>query len=311
MKLKAAWGRVPEWGKAFLIAIGLLLVMHLFVLRWVTVRSTSMFATLMPGVFVGVERWPVWTGLHRGDIIVFRDPVQDDRPKSQRELLVKRIVGAPGDLVELRDGKLFVNGISVPPYAQQTGRWALRLKSGTDPTELLAQVGLPADFVLPGQTVIDLPLNNAMAAQLRARADVVSVEQRGPATGSPGHLFPYGPNFRWNNDNYGPLRVPAEDDTVAVTAYTLPIYDRIISRYERNVVEVSGGELLINGKAAERYFIKQDYYFVLGDSRDNSSDSRYWGFVPADQIIGRASFVLLNARTFHGGSAKGRTFKKL
>lgn len=306
MKLKAIRDRVPEWGKAFLIAIGLLLVMHLFVLRWVTVRSSSMFATLMPGDLVGVERWPIWTGLQRGDIIVFRDPVQDDRPKGQRELLVKRIVGAPGDLVELRDGELFVNGISVPPDEHRTARWAVRLKSGTNATELLAQIGLPADFVLSGHTVIDLPLNSTLAAQLRARPDVVSVERRGPATGSPGHLFPFGPNFRWNNDNYGPLRVPAAGDTVAVTSFTLPIYDRIISRYERNVVEVSGGELLINGNAADRYTVRQDYYFVLGDSRDNSSDSRYWGFVPADQVVGRAGFVLLNARSFQLGPARGR-----
>lgn len=311
MSPKAIWGRIPEWGKAFLIAIGLLAGMHLFVLRWVTVRSTSMFTTLMPGDLMGVERWPVWTGLHRGDIIVFRDPVQDDRPKSERELLVKRIVGGPGDIVELRRGELFVNGISVAPYAGQTGRWAVRLKSGTNATELLAQIGLPADFVLPGHTLIDLPLNPAMAAHLRARPDVVSVERRGPATGSPGHLFPFGPNFRWNNDTYGPLRVPAADDTVAVTSFTLPIYDRIISRYEHNVMEVSGGELLINGGAAERYTIRQDYYFVLGDSRDLSSDSRYWGFVPADQIIGRAGFVLLNARAFRHGTPAGRTFKRL
>lgn len=311
MKLRAGRGRIPEWGKAFLIAIGLLLVIHLFVLRWVTVRSTSMFATLMPGDLVGVERWPVWTGLHRGDIIVFRDPVQDDRPKRRRELLVKRIVGAPGDLVELRAGELFVNGISVAPWPHQTARWAVRLKSGTNATELLAQIGLPADFVLPGHTVIDLPLNPAMAARTRVRPEVVSVERRRPATGSPSHLFPFGPNFRWNNDTYGPIRVPAGGDTVAVTSFTLPLYDRIISRYEHNVVEVSGGELVINGTAAERYTIQQDYYFVLGDSRDFSSDSRYWGFVPADEIVGRAGFVLLNATAFRNGSPDGRTFKNL
>ena len=76
-------------------------------------------------------------------------------------------------------------------------------------------------------------------------------------------------------------------------------------------MEVSDRELLINGKTAERYTVRQNYYFVLGDSRDNSSDSRYWGFVPADQIIGRAGFILLNARSFHGVSANGRNFKKL
>ena len=106
--------------------------------------------------------------------------------------------------------------------------------------------------------------------------------------------------------------MPAAGDTVAITSYTLPIYDRIISRYEHNVVEVSGGELLINGRSSERYRVRQDYYFVLGDSRDFSSDSRYWGFVPADQIVGRAGFILLNARSLHGdGGTKHRMFKNL
>lgn len=310
MKLKAIGAHVPEWGKAFLFAAGLLLAIHLFVLRWVTVRSTSMFATLLPGDLVGVERWPVWTGLHRGDIIVFRDPVQDDRPQGERQLLVKRIAGTPGDLVELRAGALFVNGIPVLPHAHQTSRWAVRLKNGTNATELLARIGLPADLVLPGQTVVDLPLNTAMAAQLRARPDVVSVEPRGQARGAPAHLFPFGPNFRWNNDTYGPIRVPGAGDTIAVTPYTLPLYDRIISRYEHNVMEVSGGELRINGTPAERYTVRQDYYFVLGDSRDFSSDSRYWGFVPADQVIGRAGFILLNARTLHHGTPADRAFKR-
>jgi len=110
MKLKGVWKRIPEWGKAFLLAFTLLLLVHLFVLRWVTVRSTSMYATLLPGDLLGVERWAAWTGLHRGDIIVFHDPVQDDRPLYRRQLLVKRIAGLPGDEVQIRDGQLSING---------------------------------------------------------------------------------------------------------------------------------------------------------------------------------------------------------
>lgn len=311
MKLKEISGRIPEWGKAFLLAVGLLLVVHLFVLRWVSVRSTSMYSTLLPGDLLGVERWPIWTGLHRGDIIVFRDPVQDDRPKGQRQLLVKRIAGGPGDEVQIRAGDLYINGIEVPPVPGQTARWSVRLKSGTDASELLLVLGLSADYVMPGHTVIELPLNDSLAARLKEHPEVISAQPSRSSTGSRNNLFPFGPNFRWNNDNYGPIRVPLAGDTVAVTPFTLPILDRLISRYEHNVVEVSGGEMLINGKPADRYLIKQDYYFVLGDSRDHSSDSRYWGFVPADQIVGRAGFILLNARSWGRHSISGRTMKPL
>ncbi len=311
MKLAGRLKKIPEWGQAFLLALGLLLLLHLFVLRWVTVRSTSMYATLLPGDLVGVERWAAWTGLHRGDIAVFHDPVQDDRPMHQRQLLVKRIAGGPGDEVEIRDGNLFVNGIAVPPAPGQTGRWMVRLKEGTDASGLLAQIGLPADYVLAGRTVFELPLNEALAARVKNLPEVEDADLQGTSRRAANNLFPFGPNFRWNNDNYGPLHVPAAGDTVEVNPYTLPIYDRIISRYEHNVLAANGKELTINGKAANRYVIRKNYYFVLGDSRDFSADSRYWGFVPGDHLVGRASFVLLNARSLGGHPVQGRILKGL
>lgn len=307
MNPSAAWRKVPEWGKAFLIALGLLGLIHALILRWVTVQSISMYATLVPGDLVGVARWPVWTGLHRGDILVFHDPVQDDRPMRQRRLLVKRIVAGPGDELELRDGELFINGLKAPEAPGQTARWSLRLKQGSDPSGLLAALNLPPDLALPGHTVLDLPLTPAQADRLRQRPEVVSVAPQQPMHRGFSHLFPYGPEHRWSNDNYGPLHVPRAGDTVAVSAYTLPLYDRIISHYEHNRLTASGRELQINGERTDRYVVRQDYYFVLGDGRDNSEDSRYWGFVPADHAVGRASFVLLNARAWSDPPVAGRT----
>lgn len=306
MRPLSVWGRIPEWGKAFLIAVALLLVVHVLVMRWVTVRSTSMYATLLPGDLVGVERWPLWTGLHRGDIVVFHDPLLDDRPMARRQLLVKRIAGMPGDEVELRDGQLIVNGKRVPRSPLETARWKVRLTSDTGSAGLLHDLGLPEDFVLPGHTLLDLPLNAELAKKLEQQPGVADVAPRGSTRAGAGNLFPFGPNFRWNNDNYGPLHVPARNDTVNLTLHNLTIYDRIISRYEHNRVSVADRELQINGDKADRYVIRQDYFFVLGDSRDHSSDSRYWGFVPADHVVGRGGFVLLNARTVAGDGPTGR-----
>ncbi|MEO8733206.1 MAG: signal peptidase I [Flavobacteriales bacterium] len=311
MKPWAIWARIPEWGKAFVIAIGLLLTVHLLVLRWVTVRSTSMYATLLPGDLVGVERWPVWTGFRRGDIAVFHDPLQDDRAMGARQLLVKRIVGLPGDKVELRDGDLFVNNVPLPPWPEQTTSYAVRLRKGADPSALLKTLGLPADMALPDLTVIDLPLNAELAKRIGDRSDVVSVEQGRGASGSPGRIFPYSPNFHWNNDDFGPITVPAKGDSVRSDPFTLPLYDRIISRYEHNKMEVSNGKLNINGSPDGPYVIQQNYYFVLGDSRSNSSDSRYWGFVPADHLVGRAAFVLINAHASADSLLPHRSFKGL
>lgn len=307
----AAWRKVPEWGKAFLIAVALLGTVHLYIFRWVTVRNTSMYATLLPGDLLGVERWPCWTGMRRQDILVFHDPVQDDRPMYRRRLLVKRIIGLPGDQVELRQGEVHVNGIALDAPAGQTTRWTLRVKEGTDLSGILETMGLPPDLLLPGRTVVDLPLNGSLADRMRQRPEVVFLQPAAPLPRRTAHLFPHGPNYRWSRDNYGPIQVPRAGDTVEVNTFTLPFYDRIISRYENNRLTVSDGVIRINGQETDRYVIRQDYYFVLGDSRDNSEDSRYWGLVPSDHAMGRAAFVLMNARALWRHPVKGRAFRAL
>lgn len=295
MRLRACRGPLHEWGLAFLLAIGLLTALHLWALAWVTVRSTSMYATLVPGDLVAVQRWPSWSGLEHGDIIVFRDPLQDHLPKGQRQLLVKRIAGLPGDELELRDGALYVNGKRTAPLPAQTSSWSVRLEKGAGPAELLSALSLPLDLRVPAP-VIDLPLNDSLAALAEARPEVAGLAPRASARHRSTNLFPFGPGYKWTHDDYGPLRVPAAGDTVPITMYTLPMYDRLISRYEHGALHVVDGKLMIDGVLAERYAVQQDYYFVLGDSRDHSSDSRYWGFVPAELVIGRAGLVLLNAR---------------
>lgn len=288
-----AWRNLNDWLKALLIAFVVLGFTHAFILRWVTVRSTSMYATLYPGDLVGVAKWPLWTGFVRGDIVVFRDPIQDDRAVPRRQLLVKRIVGLPGDVVELRDGELFVNNVALVPYPQETRSWLVRLQHGTDAHELLRELGLPADPSPADATELELALNEPLANKLRERPGVISVERMRSANGHPGHIFPYSPYYKWNSDDYGPIIVPRRGDEVKVDVRTLPLYDRIITRYEDNDLEVAKRTLNINGEDANTYVIQQDYYFVLGDSRHYSADSRYWGFVPADHLTGRAAFVLL------------------
>ncbi|MGV9013336.1 MAG: signal peptidase I [Flavobacteriales bacterium] len=300
-----------EWGKALALAVALLLVLHFFVLRWVTVANTSMYSTLLPGDMLLVERWAVYTGFDRGDIAVLRDPVQDDRAMFNRRLLVKRIVGLPGDEVELRKGELFVNGISVPPSAGETRSWSIRLRPGHNVDTLVERLGLPEGYSLPGNDLIDLPLNVELATMVKKMHMVAALAPHANAKGSPDHIFPFSPDRPWNNDDYGPLRVPAAGDTVNLSPFTLPMYDRIISRYETNTVEVVDRKLLVNGDDDGKYRVRANYYFVLGDARDASSDSRYWGFVPADHLVGRAAIVLFNTHVGHNILPGSRTLRSL
>ncbi len=286
------WKRTSPWVRAFLQAVLLLLLVHAFVLRWVIVQSTSMFATLVPGDLLVVERWPVWTGLGRGDVVVFRDPTQDDRALGRRQLLVKRVAGLPGDTVELRYGVLLVNGRVVPPYPGETRRHLVRVSEEASMDSIALATGLPKAFISGRSRHLELPLNEALAERLRSVPGVEHVAPMALSTRPASHLFPFSPFHRWGADAYGPLRVPAAGDSVPLVPDQLPLHDRIITRHEGHVLEVAAGGLLLDGVPATHAVIGNDQFFVLGDSRHNSADSRHWGFVPADHVVGRAACVV-------------------
>lgn len=281
-----------EWLKAFVLAVVLLLLLHMFVVRWVVVESTSMFATLKPGDLVLVHRWPLWTGLSRGDVVVFRDPLKDDLSMARRPLLVKRIVGMPGDRVEIRQGKLLVNGREVVGPAHGTQAYLVRLRNELFADSLLLALGLPRHMHRSGRAFVEVPLNEELAGEVMRLPYVIGADPLGLAKGAQRHIFPYSPRYPWNGDDYGPIEVPRKGDTLRINMDNLPLYDRLISHYEGHKLGVDNDRLTIDGAPLTEYVVEQDHYFVLGDSRHHSADSRYWGFVPDDHITGRAGLLL-------------------
>ncbi len=295
-----------EWLRALLLAGALLLLLHVFVFRWVTVRSTSMFGTLLPGDLVAVQRWPQWTGYSRGDIVVFRDPLKDRNPMFGRDLLVKRLVGSPGDTVELRQGMLFVNGVHLPRPAGLSRAHVVRLSSDAPVADILKDVDIMGtELPEQGPFTWEGPLTEAQVEDLAKRKDVLAVERLRGKGGRPGYIFPYSPFFPWNADNYGPVVVPGKGMALSTAPEVFPLYDRLIVNYEQADVAHEGGQVLVNGGKEKEYIVTQDYVFVLGDARDHSSDSRFWGFVPMDHLVGRVGMVVLSQGK-DGSLRKGR-----
>lgn len=174
------------------------------------------------------------------------------------------------------------------------------------PTEVIRQLRLSLTEEKPLSRIANMTAE--MVEKLRANPAIDSVVQTEEAKGAYGYnIFPQKPKmYPWNNDNFGPIYIPQAGSTVEINAKTIPLYKKIIRDYEHNDVKVTGDKVLINGKEAHSYTFKQNYYWMMGDNRDHSEDSRTWGYVPEDHIVGKPVFLWMSFDNFREGIANWR-----
>jgi signal peptidase I len=236
------------------------------------------------------------------------------RPVDKRENYVKRCVGLPGDTIRIAASRLYVNGTAQKEIPGMQQMYHVRT-SGPIPQTVLRDMGIAQSDIYYNQPTGEylMPLTAANLDKVRAMADVLGVEQFSRGSGL--EIFPNNYGFDWTESDFGPLWIPSKGATVALTLENLPLYERIIDVFEENDLAVREGVIYINGVPATSYTFKMDYYWMMGDNRQNSLDSRFWGFVPEDHIVGKASFVWLSLDAergwFDGKVRWNKMFRKI
>ena len=232
------------------------------------------------------------------------------RPTDRRENYVKRCVGLPGQTIQIKNRIVYLDGKANKEPDEVQYSYYVKLRQRI-PEEMLKDLGISSEDLLSLNSAGYMPLTKRAVAMLSQRDDLVeSIEINTDASDL--NIYPLNGNKHWTCDNYGPVWIPAKGESISLTLDNIAIYERPIRVYENNDLQIRDGRIFINGKQADSYTFKMDYYWMMGDNRHNSADSRYWGFVPEDHIVGKPIFIWWSSdpdRSGFGGIRWNRLFR--
>ncbi len=368
-KVRVKKSQVREWTDAIIFAVVAASIIRIFMIEAYTIPTSSMEKSLLVGDFLFVSklsygpklpetplafpfvhhtmpltkytksylewvkwpyyRFPGWTSVKHGDVVVFNYPDGDtvalkvqnqsyyglvrqfgyervwndkfnfgdivSRPVDKRENYIKRCIGLPGDTLKIIDRVVYINGKPLDFPVNSQFLYQVKTDGNAINKRVLGKLDVTEDVQMTESGDQVLTLTRDDVAELKKLPNVLSVE---PVMQPKGfwqpYIFPFDSTYPWNVDNFGPLYIPKAGATVQLSLANITLYKRIIEAYELNKLDVKDGKIFINGKVATSYTFKMDYYWMMGDNRHNSADSRFWGFVPYDHIVGKAVFVWLS-----------------
>ena len=257
--------------------------------------------------------------LGNGDINVGRPLILNDpdqypiivRPVDKQENYIKRCVGIAGDTLQIKNQIVYINGqeTALPAYSETN---YIVVTGGQQLDETVMKEEYDID-INNGEEFQQTGVANRYAMLLTASAKDKMLKSGlakniSPYLDSSKMVYPYDLQYNWTKDNYGPFWIPKKGVTLTLNAFNYPFYERAIRDYEKNKLEMQNGKIFINDKESTCYTFKMDYFWMMGDNRHQSQDSRYWGFVPEDHVVGEAWMIWMS---WKNGVRWSRLFKKI
>lgn len=334
---------LKEWGRALVLALILALFVRTFVLQFYKVQSQNMEQTLLKGDYVLVNklsygarlpitlfslpfvpgiytnmvtlppmRMPGFTNIKINDLLAFNIPVEHNLPIDKRSVQIKRCVGLPGDTIQIHDKKVRRNGNLFKESKNIQHNYRLVCNKTNIDNDLLKRYHISQGAKVSEIGIYEFAVMDVLIDELKNEESIRYIREIKDFEGEDSdNVYPKSEFFVYTKDFFGPVVVPYKGQEIKLNEKSCSLYKKIIEVYENNKLEVIDDEFYINGEKAVTYTIKKDYYFVLNDNRDISVDSRNWGFLPKNHIIGKVSHVCLSRNTTDGKINWSKSFHKI
>ncbi len=260
-------------------------------------------------------RFPGISKIKKNDLIVFNLPKEDDLPIDKKSNFIKRCIAVSGDTLEIKNKNVIINGEKKDNILDVEFKCRVTTDGDKNFFKLLKNKYYLKNINLVAENmgIYDVFLSKKNMKKLKKEKSVKYVRVLKQMINKPNfeEIFPKNHFYRWNKDYFGKIIVPKKNQNVKLNLRTLALYKRIIKVYENKNLKIKNDSIFINNKFSDNYTFEKNYYFVMDDSRDRANDSRYWGFLPEDHIIGKANFIWFSYDNFNGKIRWERILKKI